>query len=297
MPKNALVKVQGTQQFMGKEIPVVLGGFGENCKVVTDKMVAEIHNTTPREIRKSIHRNLNRFKEDVDFIDLKQPGDEITTLEMLDKLGYSKQAITLAENIYLLSERGYAKLIKIMDTDLAWEVHDQLMDEYFHLREEQQQQTLPQDLSPQLQFMINMELEQKKMQQQLNQVNHHALEAKATAEQTSKQMEIVKDAMLLDHDSWRKDCNNIINKVAKERGGTREAYREVRDEVYYIVQQRAGANLKQRVINKQDRMRREGIAKSTIDKVCQIDVIAEDKRLKEIYIAVVKEMAVKYGVN
>lgn len=136
MPKNALIKVQGTQQFMGKEIPVVLGGFGENQKVVTDKMVAEIHNTTPREIRKAINRNIVRFKESIDFIDLKQPGDEITTLEMLDKLGYSKQAITLAENIYLLSERGYAKLIKIMDTDLAWEIHDQLMDEYFHLREE-----------------------------------------------------------------------------------------------------------------------------------------------------------------
>ena len=34
-----------------------------------------------------------------------------------------------------------------------------------------EQQSLPQDLSPQLQFLINMELEQKKMQQQLNQVN------------------------------------------------------------------------------------------------------------------------------
>lgn len=135
MPKNALVKVQGTQQFMGKEIPVVLGGFGENQKVVTDKMVAEIHNTTPREIRKSINRNIKRFKESLDFIDLKQPGDEITTLEILDKLGYSKQAITQAEHIYLLSERGYAKLIKIMDTDLAWEIHDKLIDEYFHLRE------------------------------------------------------------------------------------------------------------------------------------------------------------------
>lgn len=135
MPKNALVKVQGTQQFMGKEIPVVLGGFGENQKVVTDKMVAEIHNTTPREIRKSINRNIKRFKGSLDFIDLKQPGDEITTLEILDKLGYSKQAITQAEHIYLLSERGYAKLIKIMDTDLAWEIHDKLIDEYFHLRE------------------------------------------------------------------------------------------------------------------------------------------------------------------
>ena len=98
-------------------------------------MVAEIHNTTPREIRKSINRNIKRFKESLDFIDLKQPGDEITTLEILDKLGYSKQAITQAEHIYLLSERGYAKLIKIMDTDLAWEIHDKLIDEYFHLRE------------------------------------------------------------------------------------------------------------------------------------------------------------------
>lgn len=40
-----------------------------------------------------------------------------------------------ATNIYLLSERGYAKLIKIMDTDLAWEIHDKLIDEYFTMRE------------------------------------------------------------------------------------------------------------------------------------------------------------------
>ncbi|MDY3368928.1 ORF6N domain-containing protein [Zhenhengia yiwuensis] len=292
MPKNALVKVQGTQQFMGKEIPVVLGGFGENQKVVADKTIAEIHNTTPREIRKSINRNIKRFKENVDFIDLKQRGDEITTLEILDKLGYSKQAITLAENIYLLSERGYAKLIKIMDTDLAWDIHDQLMDEYFHLREEKQQMQ-----SMSMEDIIIYQMQQSKMmKEQLEQTQTVAIEAKATAEQATKQMEIVKDAMLLDHDSWRKDCNNIINKVAKERGGTKEAYQQVRDEVYNLLQQRAGASLKTRVINKQDRMRREGISKSKVDKVSQIDVIAEDKRLKEIYIAVVKEMAIKYGV-
>lgn len=129
------VVLKGTQKFMGKEIQVIVGGFGEDNKVVTDKMVAEIHNTTPREVRKTINRNVKRFKENVDIIDLKQRGDEITTLELLNKLGYSKQAITLAENIYLLSERGYSKLIKIMDTDLAWDIHDKLMDEYFILRE------------------------------------------------------------------------------------------------------------------------------------------------------------------
>lgn len=39
------------------------------------------------------------------------------------------------KNAYLLSERGYAKLIKIIDSDKAWEVHDQLIDEYFTMRE------------------------------------------------------------------------------------------------------------------------------------------------------------------
>ena len=145
--------------------------------------------------------------------------------------------------------------------------------------------------------IIIYQMQQSKiMKEQLEQTQTVAIEAKATAEQATKQMEIVKDAMLLDHDSWRKDCNNIINKVAKERGGTKEAYQQVRDEVYNLLQQRAGASLKTRVINKQDRMRREGISKSKVDKVSQIDVIAEDKRLKEIYIAVVKEMAIKYGV-
>ena len=138
---------------------------------------------------------------------------------------------------------------------------------------------------------------QKEIREQLNQVNHHALEAKATAEKANEQINTVKEAMLLDHDSWRKECNNIINKIAKEqRGGSAEAYKEVRNEVYSLVEQRAGANLKQRVTNKQDRMRREGLSKSKVDKISQIDVIAEEKRLKEIYIAVVKEMAIKYGV-
>ena len=292
MPKNALVKVQGTQQFMGKEIPVVLGGFGENQKVVTDKMIAEIHGMETRNVRARITDNIKRFKEGIDFIDLKEGAYQTSTLEILLKLGYTKSAITQAEHIYLLSERGYAKLIKIMDTDLAWDIHDQLMDEYFHLREEKQQ---TQSMS--MEDIIIYQMQQSKMmKEQLEQTQTVAIEAKATAEQATKQMEIVKDAMLLDHDSWRKDCNNIINKVAKERGGTKEAYQQVRDEVYSLLQQRAGASLKTRVINKQDRMRREGISKSKVDKVSQIDVIAEDKRLKEIYIAVVKEMAIKYGV-
>lgn len=125
--------VKGTQDFLGKEIPVIEGGFGEGKRCLTDKTAAEIHDIPTRETRKSINRNIKRFKEGVDYINIKD-GNEITN-NLLVSLGYSKMEIGKATNIYLLSERGYAKLIKIMDTDLAWEIHDKLIDEYFTMRE------------------------------------------------------------------------------------------------------------------------------------------------------------------
>lgn len=130
------IKIAGRQNFMGFDIPVVLGGFGEGKKCVSDKTIAEIHSQPVFEIRRRIGDNIKRFSEGIDFIDMKQRMALTHTLEFLLSLGYAKQSIIQAEHIYILSERGYAKLIKIMDTDKAWEVHDKLIHEYFALRVE-----------------------------------------------------------------------------------------------------------------------------------------------------------------
>ena len=127
------IRTSGKQMFMGVEIPIVEGGFGDGRKCVTDKTVSEIHEVPAREIRRLIKDNINRFRNGIDYIDLKGVG-VAHTLD-LTTLGYAKQSITQAKNIYLLSERGYSKVIKIMDTDKAWEVHDHLIDEYFSMRE------------------------------------------------------------------------------------------------------------------------------------------------------------------
>ena len=129
------LQVTGKQNFMGKDIPVVLGGFGEDKKCLSDKTIAEIHGIEAKHVRERISQNIKRFNENIDFTNLKQRVGEIGTLDLLSNLGYAKQSITQAEHIYILSERGYAKLIKIMDSDLAWEIHDKLIDEYFGYRE------------------------------------------------------------------------------------------------------------------------------------------------------------------
>lgn len=52
-----------------------------------------------------------------------------------------------------------------------------------------------------------------------------------------------------------------------------------------------------RLTNKKKTYAMNGVCKSKIDKLNQLDVIADDPKLIEGYIAIIKEMAVKYGVS
>lgn len=282
--------INGTQSFMEKEIPVVCGGFGENKKCISDKSIAEIHNMQTRHVRELINRNINRFKESIDFIDLNKRVVQNDTLELLLNMGYAKQSITQAQNIYILSERGYAKLIKIMDTDLAWEIHDRLIDEYFELRDEKQKEiTLGmQQLSPELQMFSKMfeavakqELEQKRQAEHIRAVE--------------ERVDNIREVVALNSTEWRKDTTSLINKMAIKLGGY-EHIKFLRDESYRLLEQRFGVALGIRLTNRKKSMALNGASKSQISKLNQLDVINEDKKLIEGYAAIVKDMALKYDV-
>ncbi|EJA6785385.1 ORF6C domain-containing protein [Clostridioides difficile] len=163
---NKLI-VKGKQKFMDLEIPIIEGGFGEDKKCMTDKTISEIHNQPNRKIRERIKDNIKRFKDDIDYIDIKRVLETDTLIE----LGYAKQSITQADNIFLLSERGYSKLIKIMDTDLAWEIHDKIMDEYFSMRKKLNDPF--ENLSPELKVIIKLEQRQAELES-----GQHELEEK-----------------------------------------------------------------------------------------------------------------------
>lgn len=61
-------------------------------------------------------------------------------------------------------------------------------------------------------------------------------------------------------------------------------------------EERAGCDLKIRLKNMKARQALQGVSKSKIDELNYLDVIAQDKKLIEIYTAIVKEMAIKYRV-
>lgn len=126
------LQVKGTQSFMGKEIPVVEGGFGEGQKVILAKTIAEIHGMRIGKINELINTNIDEFEFGVDILDLKTKPYQGSVLE--NNL-FTKAQWGNAKNIYLLSEQGYMALVMLMRTEKAKEIRKQLRKEYFAMRE------------------------------------------------------------------------------------------------------------------------------------------------------------------
>lgn len=138
-----------------------------------------------------------------------------------------------------------------------------------------------QELSPQLQVMINLEIEQKRQAEKL--------------EHVEERIESIREVVAIDTTSWREDTGRILRKIGMECGDSK-SYQDVRAESYQLLEKRMGVNVKQRLTNRRRRMADEGVCKSRRDKLNYLDVIADDKKLIEGYTAIVKELAIKYGV-
>lgn len=183
----------GTMEFHDIE-----GGFGKDRKSMLAKDIAEIHDRELKTVNQAINMNRKRFIDKVDIIDLKS----VNQMDPLLEMGiYSKQSIANSNNIYLLSERGYAKLLKILEDDLAWEKYDELVDGYFTLRAERVNY---ENLSPELQLLINLEIGQKELKKEIANINH--------------KIDNVGDIIELNPNDWRRDSAALINKMALKSG-------------------------------------------------------------------------------
>lgn len=125
------LKVLGKEKVGAFEFTGIEGGFGEDKKAMLVKDIAVIHGKEVRQINQAINMNRKRFKDGIDVIDLKGNNFAINLMDS----GFTQNQINASNNIYLLSERGYAKLLKILEDDKAWEIYDELVDNYFNMRQ------------------------------------------------------------------------------------------------------------------------------------------------------------------
>jgi hypothetical protein len=128
------LEIRGTANVVGKDIPNIVGGFGPGKRSMLAQDIAEFHQKQLKHVNEAINNNRKRFKNRIDIIDLKQ--DNFATV-LIDRGIMSQNKINASNNVYLLSQRGYAKLIKIFNDDLSWEMYDQLLDSYFDIKDEE----------------------------------------------------------------------------------------------------------------------------------------------------------------
>lgn len=129
------------------------------------------------------------------------------------------------------------------------------------------------NLSPQLQFLIQLEKKQNRLERRIDSMC---------------------ETMQVRGTNWRRATHSLINRIASASGiEQRELYIVIYDEL----ECRAGVDLDRRLTNLQDRLYDRGVSESRISRLNYIDIIAEDRKLIEIYIAIVKETAIKYNAE
>lgn len=284
-----LIKINGIKEIEGMKFHDIEGGFGEGKKAMLVKEIASIHGRDVGRINEAINRNRKRFKDGTDIIDLRWTE---VAIDLCVSGIYTQNSINASSNIYLLSERGYAKLLKILEDDMAWEQYEKLVDGYFNMRADMKEQSKPTCIED---LIIMQAQSLKDMREQVNQANYHALEAKAEAEKSREEIQAIRDAITLDSNGWRKETTAIINKIATKLGGFSEV-NLLKREIYKLLDTRLGVDVNRRLLEKKKRMALEGVCKSKIDKVNVLDVIAEDKKLIDGYVNIIRQYALKHNV-
>lgn len=154
------------------------------------------------------------------------------------------------------------------------------------------------DAFNQMEQHIKQELDTSSLSPELQMFNH-MFKSLANQEIATKQLENkvdgISDLLTMDTKDWRKEVNGIIRKIAIKQGGF-DKFKEIGNESYLLLEDKARCSLTIRLENRKKNMIAQGIGKSTIKRLNKLDIIAEDHRLKEIYVSVVKNMAIKYGI-
>ncbi|WP_052700070.1 ORF6N domain-containing protein [Methylocucumis oryzae] len=99
-----------------------------NQPVITTELLANIYGAKEIQIQQNFNNNASRFIEGIHYFIIK--GTDLKELKLyLDKI--EVQISNMVRKLYLWTERGTVRHAKILDTDNAWLVQDQLEEFYF----------------------------------------------------------------------------------------------------------------------------------------------------------------------
>ncbi len=111
-----------------------------------------------------------------------------------------------------------------------------------------------------------------------------------------RKMQLIQDIETINCDNWRTHIRPLINQIAKYIPvlDNKDRFSAAWQESYRRLEQKYDCNLKSRLKHLKERLRVAGVTKKVIDNANNLDVIGNDKRLIECYIAILKHMILEY---
>ena len=245
----------------------------EGVRVLTSSQIADAYETDSNTLNKNFNRNKERYIEGKHYICL--TGDDLREFRAKGQI----DVLPNANKLYLWTEKGALLHAKSLNTDKAWEVYDRLVEGYFRVRS-----VVDERLSP----------ETKMLYQMINQIaasEIQAKEAKELAKKAVETTEAIKEAVKPVFDNWREETNRKFNRIQRNAD---KPFNILRCEMYSELEKRAGCDLSARLRNKKHRMEDSGFTKKQINDYNKMDIIEEDKKLREIFSKIVSEYEIKY---
>lgn len=112
-------------------------------------------------------------------------------------------------------------------------------------------------------------------------------------DQQNKKLEDISNVISINNANWRKETNKMITDIAKTYSGSvGENLKEVRNYVYALLNERLGVNLPSRLSRYKKRLANSGATQSEILNANYLDVIGNDKKLIECFVAIIKELSI-----
>lgn len=253
----------------------------KGARVLTTQQLAEAYGTDTQVITNNYNRNKDRYIEGKHYICL--TGQD--KLDFIKKNQNDFSSFTRSKAIYLWTEKGTFLHAKSLNTDTAWEVYDRLVESYFRVRQ------IADDLSPQMKMLYGMLDQMAAAERQAKEAKQIADSAKKTASRAVESVENIKEAVKPVFDNWREETNEKFNRIQRN---TDKSYNVLRTEMYGELERRAGCDLSARLRNKRNRMLENVCTKTETNNLNKMDIIENDKKLREIFSKIVSEYEIRY---
>lgn len=135
-------------------------------------------------------------------------------------------------------------------------------------------------LTPELQVLIQHERMMQEQKKQLDAVQN--------------KVEAIQEIFTLTPENWKKDIRVAVGSLSVKISGDYSMMQELYEQIYALLEDRAGADLEARLRNRRKRMEQNGSTRTAVKNVTKLDIIEDDRKLKEIFTAILREMSAKY---